>query len=208
MDSVRENKTFDLDLNSEAFNAFKADFNAMLKAILSGMEKNEAENGEINVTMKIGLEERDIVDRGYTRSAMVPSFSHKVVSKMQFKNEKKGSLTGNFVLKFDKKSGKYYLEEVQDGQTSFFDDGSTAEEVHDMGEVIDAEFTDVQTSELHGSNVPLLEVSNEEDEFEDGEEDEYDDEDDDFDGVSYDDEDGGKPDDFDIDSIDPDKVPF
>lgn len=134
-----KNKVFDLDLNSDAFNSFKSDFNTMLKAILSGMEKNEAENGEISVTMKIGLEERDIVDRGYSRRTKVPSFSHKVVSKMQFKTEKKGALSGNFELKFDEKTGKYLLVAIDDGQTSLFDDGSTAEEVHDMSKVIDVE---------------------------------------------------------------------
>lgn len=171
MEDVK-NKTFDLDLNSDAFNAFKADFNAMLKAILSGMEKNEAENGEISVTMKIGLEERDVIDRGYQRRTMVPSFSHKVVSKMQFKTEKKGALSGNFELKFDKKTGKYYLEEISDGQTSFFDDGATAEEVHDMDRVVDAQFVDVDNPALTGSAVPLLETSSD-----DGEDDEVTDED-------------------------------
>lgn len=196
METSKMNKTFDLDLNSDAFNAFKADFNTMLKAILSGMEKNEAENGEISVSMKIGLEERDIVDRGYSRRTMVPSFRHKVVSKMQFKNEKKGALSGNFELKFDKKSGKYYLVEISDGQTSFFDDGSTAEEVHDMDKFIEAEFTDVDERE------PLfLEMSNE------TEKDEEESEDDDFsDGVEYNDDED--PDDFDIDSINPDDVAF
>lgn len=139
MSDTMTNKIYDLDLNSETFNAFKADFNSMLKAILSGMEKNEAENGEITVTMKVGLEEREIVDRGYSKLAMIPTFNHKIVTKMQFKNEKKGSLSGNYELKFDKKNGKYYLEEIQDGQTSFFDDGSDAEEVYDMEETVDEE---------------------------------------------------------------------
>lgn len=199
MESINVSKTFDLDLNSEAFNAFKTDFNTMLKGILSEMEKNESDSGEISVTMKIGLEEREIVDRGYTRTAMVPSFSHKVVSKMQFKNEKKGSLTGNFVLKFDSKTGKYYLEEVNDGQTTFFDDGSVAEEVHDMGEVIDVSFEEDEEEDksLPGSSTLLIE-------------DKDPDSGDDFDGVEYDEEehDDDNGDGIDIDDIDEDDVPF
>lgn len=197
-------KTFDLDLNSDAFNAFKADFNSVLKAILSGMEKNEAENGEISVTMKVGLEERDVVDRGYSRRAMVPSFSHKVVSKVQFKSEKKGSLSGNYEIKYDKKSGKYYLKEISDGQTSFFDDGSTAEETHNMDEVIDVESSDVNESALTNKQPLFLETSSddESEEDEDSEDKEYDEN---YDGIGYDIEDAD-PEDFDIDSIDPDDV--
>lgn len=192
-----KNKTFDLDLNSDAFNAFKTDFNAMLKAILSGMEKNESENGEISVTMKIGLEERDIIDRGYSRRTMVPSFSHKVVSKMQFKAEKKGSLSGNFELKFDEKSGKYYLVEISDGQTSFFDDGSVADEIYDMDNVLGSKLTDEATER----NIPLLEtsvISDTDSKYR---------EEDDFDGISYDDG-YNYPENIDIDSIDPDEVSF
>lgn len=184
-----KNKIFDLDLNSDAFNAFKSDFNTMLKAILSGMEKNEAENGEISVTMKINLEEREVVDRGYARSTMVPSFSHKVVSKMQFKNEKKGALSGNFELRFDESTGKYQLVAIDDEQMSLFDDGSTAEEVHDMDNVIDIEATSEQ-KQLEGSAPLYLEAgsSDDDNEYPDEEDDDWDEEND-----EDDDEDDGFP---------------
>lgn len=161
-----KNKIFDLDLNSDAFNAFKSDFNTMLKAILSGMEKNEAENGEITVTMKVQLEEREIVDRGYARVTKVPSFSHKVVSKMQFKTEKKGALSGNFELRFDEVTGKYQLVAIDDGQMSLFDDGSTAEVVHDMDNVVDVEIPD-KRGQLEGHAPLYLEADNSDDEDED-----------------------------------------
>ena len=106
-------KVYDLDINSEAFNAFKLDFNAILKALLHAMSKNGAENGEIAVSLKVNIEEKDVIDRGYQRAANVPSFDHKITSKMQFKNEKKGSLSGNFELVYDEEKNEWCIKEIR-----------------------------------------------------------------------------------------------
>ena len=157
-------KVYDLDINSEAFNAFKLDFNAILKALLHAMQKNGAENGEISVSLKVNIEEKDVMDRGYQRAANVPSFDHKITSKMQFKNEKKGSLSGNYELIYDEDKKEWCIKEIRDDQISFFDDGSCAEECIDTGEIIDVEVDD-EGNAIEGKERLMLGVSDEDDDL-------------------------------------------
>ncbi|MBR6102605.1 MAG: hypothetical protein IKP95_09265 [Ruminococcus sp.] len=159
-------KVYDLDINSEAFNAFKLDFNAILKALLHAMSKNGAENGEIAVSLKVNIEEKDVIDRGYQRAANVPSFDHKITSKMQFKNEKKGSLSGNFELVYDEEKNEWCIKEIRDDQISFFDDGSEAQECVDAGEIIDVECSESDDDKsLEGPDRLMLGVSEDPDDF-------------------------------------------
>lgn len=115
-----------LNLESDAFNSFKTDFNVMLRKLLHMMESQEAEEGALNVKMTVKLEKgkaRDFQSNGYdgTRDITTPSFSHKVGISMQFKDEKSGSLIGDYEMSYDKELESYVIADVYNGQLGIFD---------------------------------------------------------------------------------------
>lgn len=117
---------YPLSLNGDTFNAFKADFDQMLRQLLTEMEKRESEEATISVKMAIKLEPdqaRDYLANGYdgTRDIIKPSFKHEISTVMQVKNKKSGNLGGNMELVWDKGLHQYVMRPIDNGQVSFFD---------------------------------------------------------------------------------------
>lgn len=117
---------YPLSLNGDTFNAFKSDFDQMLRQLLTEMEKRESEEATISVKMAIKLEPdqaRDYLANGYdgTRDIIKPSFKHEISTMMQVKNKKSGNLGGNMELVWDKTLHQYVMRPIDNGQVSFFD---------------------------------------------------------------------------------------
>lgn len=117
---------YPLSLNGDTFNAFKSDFDQMLRQLLTEMEKRESEEATISVKMAIKLEPdtaRDYLANGYdgTRDIIKPSFKHEISTMMQVKNKKSGNLGGNMELVWDKTLRQYVMRPIDNGQVSFFD---------------------------------------------------------------------------------------
>ena len=137
-------KKFPLTIESDTLNAFKSDFNQMLRKLLSTMEQQEAEEGTLNAKIVVKLmkdQTRDYQANGYdgTREITTPTFSHKVGIAMQFKDEKSGTLGGNYEMIWDKDLNAYVMVEINNGQTSLFDEEEkervvTAENADDKSE--------------------------------------------------------------------------
>lgn len=169
-------KKYPLTLESDTMKAFKSDFNTMLRRLLSMMEQQEAEEGTLNAKIVVKLVKdttRDYQTNGYdgTREITTPTFNHKVGIAMQFKDEKSGTLGGNYEMVWDKELGAYVMVEIDNGQTSMWDDETkervvTAEEdsineanqlngsvissnalpevaVDPEGEIIEGDYTDI-----------------------------------------------------------------
>lgn len=126
---------YPLSLNGDTFNAFKSDFDQMLRQLLTEMERRESEEATISVKMAIKLEPdqaRDYLANGYdgTRDIIKPSFKHEISTMMQVKNKKSGSLGGNMEMVWDKELRQYVMRPIDNGQVSFFDgdDKHTTEE--------------------------------------------------------------------------------
>ena len=118
--------TYPLSLNGDTFNAFKTDFDQMLRKLLTEMEKRESEEATISVKMAIKLEPdqaRDYLANGYdgTRDIIKPSFKHEISTMMQVKEKKSGNLGGNMELVWDKTLHQYVMRPIDNGQVSFFD---------------------------------------------------------------------------------------
>lgn len=133
-------KVYPMSLNSDTFNAMKTDFDQMLRKLLSGMEKFECEEGTLNIKVGVKLEKdqaRDFEVQEYEamRDIVKPTFKHEISSAMQVKDKKSGSLGGNYELVWDRESGQYVMRNIDDGQTTLFDQ----EGGH--GDVVDAEYT-------------------------------------------------------------------
>ncbi len=150
-------KKLPLTLDSDAFNAFKADFNQMLRKLLLTMETQESEEGKLAVAMTVKLDKghaRDYQANGHdaTRDIVTPTFSHKVSIALSFKDDKSGTLKGDYEMHWDKELGAYVIEEINNGQTSFFDEDQSKED--DAGEADDAEEETEETEEEEPLGLP------------------------------------------------------
>lgn len=150
-------KKYPLSLNGDTFNGFKADFDQMLRQLLTEMEKRESEEATISIKMVVGLakdQERDFEANGYDamKDVVKPSFKHEISTVMQVKNKKSGSLGGNMKMVWDRDLCQYVMQEIDNGQTSLFNEGQQPEDedagglpVRDAralppGEVIEADY--------------------------------------------------------------------
>lgn len=122
------NKPMALNLESEAFNAFKADFNMILKNTLTTMQQKEVEESSITVKFDVLLMQLlnpnvDSPDSSGERSITSPTFKHKITANMKIKTEKGGAVGGrDFELYWDRDKRDYIMRPIKDGQTSMFDD--------------------------------------------------------------------------------------
>ena len=164
-----------LNINSEAFNAMKEDFNKILKRTLSNMEMKDSDAAEMTVKLKITLTKDeapdfDIVAYQATREVIKPSFTHKVSSVMQIKDEESGFLKGDYELVWDKELGDYVMKPIENSQRSFFDDKTRDSDV----EYVEAEV--IEPAALEGRKVMLTDGTepnaDEEFDYEEGEQDE------------------------------------
>lgn len=119
-------KKFPLTIESDTLNAFKSDFNQMLRKLLRTMEQQEAEEGKLTAQITVKLtpgEARDFEANGHDamRDIITPKFDHKVGISMQFKDEKTGSLGGGYEMLWDKEMNAYVMVSITNGQTSIFD---------------------------------------------------------------------------------------
>lgn len=128
-------KKYPLSMNGDTFNAFKSDFDQMLRQLLAEMEKRESEEATISIKMVVNLakdQERDFEANDYDamKDIVKPSFKHEISTVMQVKNKKSGSLGGNMKLVWDRELCQYVMQEIDNGQTSIFDntgDGQAVE---------------------------------------------------------------------------------
>ncbi len=117
-----------LNLDSEAFNAFKSDFNMILRNTLATMQQKEVEDASITVKFDISLLQRvnpnvDAPDSPGERDITSPTFKHKVAASMKIKSEKGGYVGGpDYELVWDKTKSDYVMKPIKDNQTSIFDD--------------------------------------------------------------------------------------
>ena len=117
-----------LNLDSDAFNAFKSDFNMILRNTLLTMQQKDVEDASITVKFDISLLKQanpnvDSPDSIGERDITSPTFKHKVAASMKIKAEKGGYVGGSdYELVWDKDKRDYVMKPIKDNQTSIFDD--------------------------------------------------------------------------------------
>lgn len=121
------NKKYPLSLNGNTFNAFKSDFDQMLRKLLLEMEKWDSEEATINMKMVVTLskdQERDFECNGYDgmKDIIKPSFKHEIGTVLQVKDKKSGSLGGNMKMVWDRENCVYVMQDIDNGQTTLFDE--------------------------------------------------------------------------------------
>jgi TRAP-type C4-dicarboxylate transport system substrate-binding protein len=116
---MNQQNVWALTLSSDTFNALKSDFDQVLRKTLTNMENKESEQAELTVKLKISLMKEqapnfDSLIPGAQREVIKPKFDHKVSSVMQIKDEKTGTLSGNYELVWDGELGQYVMREIKD----------------------------------------------------------------------------------------------
>lgn len=115
------NNGYELNLQSDAFNAFKSDFNKMLRQILLAMESKEAEEGTMTIKFGITLSKESVPDFGAPypdaqRDIVNPAFEHKITSQITLKASTDGILKGQYELVWDKDANEYVIRPIDNGQ--------------------------------------------------------------------------------------------
>lgn len=153
-----------LSLDSDTFEQAKNDFDLLLRNTIAAMIDGKGDEAKIKLEMSVKLQPGETVDHEVTaykatREIIRPTFEHKVSVSMQYKDEKKGSLQGDYELVWDEQLVRYVLRAISDGRTSLFDNDrqkdnndinivvvggelpEPKENPHD--DVVDADFEDV-----------------------------------------------------------------
>ncbi len=118
-------KKYPLSLDGDTFNAFKTDFDMLLRKLLTEMEKRETEDATISIKIAVNLQkgqERDFETNGYNamKDITKPTFKHEISTVLQVKDKKTGNLGGNMKLVWDRALCQYVLQEIDNGQMSIF----------------------------------------------------------------------------------------
>ena len=123
-----KNEVYALNLEGEAFNALKMDFNQILNALLNTMLQKESENAVITVKLKVSLSDGTAPDLAVTayhadRDITVPKFEHNISSVVQIKDKKEGYVGGdNYEMFWDKESKCYAIRPIKASQCSLYEE--------------------------------------------------------------------------------------
>lgn len=124
---MNNNDVLKLKINSNAFEAMKADFDKVLKRTLGNMQIKESNEATLTLKLNISLTEMEVPDfesasPNAMRKIHKPRFDHKVSSVMQIKTEESGHLKGEYELVWDEEAQDFVMKPIDNGQTSIFDD--------------------------------------------------------------------------------------
>lgn len=156
-------KKYPLSLNGDTFNAFKSDFDQMLRKLLMEMEKWDSEEATINMKMVVNLskdQERDYECNGYDgmKDIIKPSFKHEIGTVLQVKDKKTGSLGGNMKMVWDREKMQYVMQDIDNGQTSMFDSQDEQPQKHEVLQLpdgtIDADYEPVEEGSREKAHKP------------------------------------------------------
>jgi hypothetical protein len=117
---------YDLTLDGIVFNAMKTDFDNMLNTLLNTMTTKESESAEINIKIKVTLEEGTAPDLRISayhadREIYNPKFEHTISSTIQIKNKKDGFVGGSkYELFFNRETRKWAMRPIEEAQLSMF----------------------------------------------------------------------------------------
>ena len=117
----------ELYLEDETFDDARSDFNVVLQRLFKNMLEAGSDEGSITLKLDVTLKSETITNtdpdiEGETREIHLPSFSHKVTSTVQVKDEMKGSKNPNMELVWDPETKTYKLQYVANTeQKTIFD---------------------------------------------------------------------------------------
>ena len=134
-----------LDMDSEAFNAFKSDFRSIFNATVGEMETKRCFDAKIGVTFSINLQPGEAPDPkavayNGNRDILIPTIKHKISAKLQTTFSQDGVTGGEeYELVWDKDAHSYLMRKIRSAQGSLFDEMDEIDEIDQAA--MDAEFS-------------------------------------------------------------------
>lgn len=116
-----ESNVVGFNIESEAFEPFRFDFNSTLTEALNTMVLKGTEEALVSARLKIKLERTNKIDEiGTVRDVLVPSVIHNVKYGVKVEGGVVGGLQGEWELVSDS-NGRYGLRPIDDGQMNIND---------------------------------------------------------------------------------------
>lgn len=145
---MNSNDILKLNINSNAFENLKADFDKVLRRTLGNMQIKESDEATLTLKLSIKLTDMEVpdFDAAYPnamRKIHKPRFDHKVSSVMQIKTEESGHLKGEYELVWDEEAQDFVMKPIDDGQRTLFDEDIVND---DYAVVVDAD--DIEEDEV------------------------------------------------------------
>lgn len=188
-----------LHIEDDTFLALRTDFDRVLQKLIKNMIEKDSSEGKITITVDVSLEKDSVTNtdpniKGASRVITLPTFTHKVGSVLNIKDEAKGKVKfDGMELVFDEEIGEYVLRPVmnteqatvydadfsyvEDDNEDEYDEGALeGKKVASLpGPVEDGEFTEIvdeeeDDAESDDANEEIASADEEEDlsdEFED-----------------------------------------
>lgn len=134
-------QTLPLSIQGETFNAFKTDFDSVLRELIGTMIAKGSESAKITAKFTVSLAkdtapDPQIQEYEAMRDVVIPKFEHKIATVISIKDEREGYLGGgNYELVYDDDEG-YVLRPLKEGINllDFVDDDPVEEEEPDDGD--------------------------------------------------------------------------
>ena len=164
MSQINDANVQGISIKNDTFDTFRTDFDAMLKKTLDNMREKGLDEAEITVKMIVKAIQKEVAsptvsNASEKRTAIVPTFAHKIVTAYKVESKKEGTLANGKELFYDEATGEYMLIDIDDGQTSMFH--GTYSPAGERGQPIDAEGHVVETVECLPSASGLLPAADE-----------------------------------------------
>ena len=160
MSILTDDNVQEISIKNDTFDTFRTDFDAMLKKTLDNMREKGLDEAEITVKMTVKAVKKEVAsptvsNKAEKRTAIVPTFAHKIVTAYKVESKKEGTLANGRELFYDEATGEYMLIEIDNGQTSMFNGTyQAAGEYGDQPINADGSVTDA-LDELPGPSVLL-----------------------------------------------------
>ena len=118
-----------MSLDDTTFKDLKRDFDNVLNSTIQNMYSKGSDEASLTIKLNISIKEVEVPDysmlyQDSMRKTFTPSFTHKVSSVLQIKNEQSGKLGGNYELVYDELEKVYVMKPIENSQQYFegFDD--------------------------------------------------------------------------------------
>lgn len=156
---MNSNDILKLNININAFENLKADFDKVLRRTLGNMQIKESDEATLTLKLSIKLTEMEVPDfeaayPNAMRKIHKPRFDHKVSSVMQIKTEESGHLKGEYELVWDEDAQDFVMKPIDNGQKTLFDDIING----DYAVAVDAEDFEEDSTKALPASQPLLDA--------------------------------------------------
>lgn len=115
----RRINAMDLDIESEAFETLREDFNYVLSEMIERMMSEQEQEGTVSVRVKVKL--KPTLDQNTGEAFVRPVFAFKTSSNISKKNQAESEMNGDLQVVYDEVTSTYKIAYRPSSQLSFED---------------------------------------------------------------------------------------